>query len=433
MILESAILIGGLFALVVWGFPIAFALALISTVLILVTPRMSLWLLAQRSYAGLDSFVLLAVPFFLLAGKVMEEGGVSERLMKLARPLVGHLKGGLAHVTVVVGMFFAGISGSSTAEAASLTTVFVPAMVRRGFEIRFATSLAAAASVMGVIIPPSILMVIYGAVANVSVGSLLIGGALPGVLVGLALMGMSYLFALWYDLPRESERWPGVRALIPGLKESSLALLIPIIIVGGITGGIFTPTEAALVAAAYALVLVRFVYRTLTWGDLWRIFGETALTSAVILFCVATATVFGYLLAYYRFTNLVAAYFESVTRNPTLIISLIIILFIILGTFLDATPAMLIFVPIVQPVALSVGIHPVHLGVVIVMTLAFGLLTLPYGLCTLTACAIAKVPLSEVLVTLHILMLGVLVVILVAAYWPALVMLLPRLLVPQFL
>ncbi len=186
-------------------------------------------------------------------------------------------------------------------------------------------------------------------------------------------------------------------------------------------------------AAAYALVLVRFVYRTLTWGDLWRIFGETALTSAVILFCVATATVFGYLLAYYRFTNLVAAYFESVTRNPTLIMSLIILLFVILGTFLDATPAMLIFVPIVQPVALSVGIHPVHLGVVIVMTLAFGLLTLPYGLCTLTACAIAKVPLSEILVTLHILMLGVLVVILVAAYWPTLVMLLPRLLVPQFL
>jgi tripartite ATP-independent transporter DctM subunit len=433
MILASLILIGGLFWLVLWGIPIAFALALISTLMILVTPRMSLWLLAQRSYAGLDSFVLLAVPFFLLAGKIMEEGGVSERLMKLATPLVGHIKGGLAHVTVVVGMFFAGISGSSTAEAASLATVFVPAMLRRGFDIRFATSLAAASSVMGVIIPPSILMVIYGAVANVSVGSMLVGGILPGVLVGLSLMGMSYLFAIWYDLPREADRWMGFGAILSGLKECSLALLIPFIIVGGITGGVFTPTEAAAVAAAYSLLLVRFVYRSLTWSDLWRISTETALTSAVILFCVATATVFGYLLAYYRFTNLVTQFFSSMTRDPYLIISLIIILFIILGTFLDATPAMLIFVPIVQPVAVVAGIHPVHLGVVIVMTLAFGLLTLPYGLCTLTACAIAKVPLSEVLVTLHILMVGVLAIILLSAYWPTVVMLLPRILVPQFL
>lgn len=431
--IPTLVLFGGFFVFMGVGIPIAFALILSSLVVLLMNPATPAWVLAQRAVSGIDSFVLVAIPFFILAGDIMNAGGITERLLKLVRPLVGHIRGGLAHVTIVVEMFLSGISGSATADAAALTTVFVPAMVRRGFDIRFATSLAAAASVMGPLIPPSILMVIYGSVANASVGSLLIGGTLPGVLVGLVLMGTSYLFALWYDYPRESERWAGLRALIPGLKESSLALLIPIIVVGGIIGGVFTATEAALVAAVYSLVLVRFVYQTLTWADLWRIFGETALISAVILFCVATATVFGYLLAYYRFTDLVAAYFESVTRNPHLIMSLIIILFLILGTFLDATPALIIFVPIVQPVAVSVGIHPVHLGVVIVMTISLGLLTLPYGLCTLTACAIANVPISEILVTLHILMIGVLVVILLCAYWPALVMLLPRLLVPQYL
>ena len=426
------LVIGGFFALVVLGYPISFALALISLLFMLLDPSIALWIMVQRAIAGLDSFVFMAIPFFVLTGKIMDTGGVSERLVSLARPMVGHIRGGLAHVTVVVGMFFAGISGSSTAESATLSTVFIPAMRRRGYDAAFATSLAAAASTMGIIIPPSILMVIYGAVANVSVGAMFIGGFIPGILIGLSLMAAAYVVARRRGYPPETERWLGAIAILHGLKEAALSLLVPVIVVGGIVGGVFTPTEAAVAAALYALLLTALVYRTVTAAMLMQILVETAQISAVILFCVSTATVFSYLLAYYKLIARVEAGFRAVTQDPVVLMLLIVLLFIVLGTFLDATPAVLIFVPVLQPIAEAVGIHPVHMGVVVVMTMALGLLTLPYGLCALTACAIARIPLADIFKMLHLLMIPIMLIIVLCAVFPSLILVLPKLIVPAW-
>jgi len=431
--IPTLVLFGGFLLFIGIGIPIPFGLILASLVVFLMNPATPAWVLAQRAVSGIDSFVLVAIPFFILAGTIMNAGGITERLLKLAMALVGHIRGGLSHVTVVVGMFFAGISGSSVAESAALSTVFIPSMVRRGYRKDFAVAITACASTMGVIIPPSILMVIYGAVANVSIGALLIGGAVPGVLIGLALLAEGYVIALRHGYPPEVERWLGLRALLVGLKDAILPLGVPFIIVGGILSGYFTPTESAVVATLYAMLITMLIYRTVGWKDLAKLFGEAGLLTALIYITVAAATAFAWLLAFYRIPALITEALLSLTQHPQGIFLLIVALFVFLGTFMDATPAILIFVPIIQPIAASVGIHPIQLGVVVVMTMAFGLLTLPYGLCTLIACGVAEFPVRKVLLMLHLLMLAELLIIVASVFFPNVVLFLPRLLAPQWL
>jgi tripartite ATP-independent transporter DctM subunit len=425
------ILFGGFAVSLLAGIPISYAL-LLGSLLTVLHEGLPTTVVVQQMFTGINGFTLLALPFFFLAGNVMNAGGISERLVKLAMAMVGHFRGGLAHVNVVVGMFFAGISGSSTAEAAGIGTVFIPAMKKRGYDEKFTVCLTACTSTMGVVIPPSILMVVYGATAETSTGALLIGGILPGVLMGLALMAQSYFFTLKYDFPREHPHFLGVRALWEGAKEGIWPLGVPVIIVGGMVGGVFTPTEAASVAAVYALAITLFLYRSLSWGSLPRLFWDTVVQFSQVLFCVAGASIFGWLLAFYQVPTLVTDYMLSLTTDWRLIMLLIVLLYIILGTFMDAIPAILIFVPIIQPVALKVGIHPVHLGVVVVMTLALGLLTLPYGLCSLTACAVAGIPVTRILKLLHIMMIAIFVIIILCALVPGTVLFIPRLLVPRW-
>jgi C4-dicarboxylate transporter DctM subunit len=426
-----ALLFGAFAVALVVGLPISYAL-LLASLLVVLREGLPAAVVIQQMFTGINGFTLLALPFFFLAGNVMNAGGISERLVKLAMALVGHLRGGLAHVNVVVGMFFAGISGSSTAEAAGIGTVFIPAMKKRGYDEKFTVCLTACTSTMGVVIPPSILMVVYGATAETSTGALLIGGILPGTLMGLALMVQSHLFAMRYGFPREHPRFLGMRAIGAGLKEGIWPLGVPVIIVGGMVIGIFTPTEAASVAAVYALGITLFLYRSLAWRALPTLFAETVIQFSQVLFCVAGASIFGWLLAFYQVPDLVTSFILSLTTNWRLIMLLIVLLYIILGTFMDAIPAILIFVPIIQPVALKVGIHPVHLGVVIVMTLALGLLTLPYGLCTLTACSVAGIPVTRILKLLHIMMIAIIVIILICAMVPWTVLAIPKLLVPKW-
>jgi tripartite ATP-independent transporter DctM subunit len=426
-------LLFGSFALALaLGAPISFAL-LLSSLLVLIQADLPSAVLVQQMFNGINAFPLLALPFFFLAGNVMNAGGISERLVKLAMALVGHFRGGLAHVNVVVGMFFAGISGSSTAEAAGIGTVFIPAMKRRGYEENFSVCLTACTSTMGVVIPPSILMVIYGATAGASTGALLIGGIVPGVLMGLSLMICASAFARRYDFPREHPRFPGLRAVWEGAREGIWPLGVPFIIVGGMMGGVFTPTEAASVAAVYALGITLALYRSTSWGSLPGLLADTVIQFSQVLFCVAGASIFGWLLAFYRVPDLVTEFVLGLTTDWRLIMLFTVLLFIILGTFMDAVPAILIFVPIVQPIALQVGIHPVHLGVVVVMTLALGLLTLPYGLCALTACAVAGIPVTRILKLLHLMMIPIFVVIVLCALVPGAVLAVPRLLVPRWL
>jgi tripartite ATP-independent transporter DctM subunit len=426
-----ALLFGTFTVALLAGIPISYAL-LLASLLVVLQEGLPTTVVVQQMFTGINGFTLLALPFFFLAGNVMNAGGISERLVKLAMALVGHLRGGLAHVNVVVGMFFAGISGSSTAEAAGIGTVFIPAMKRRGYDENFTVVLTACTSTMGVVIPPSILMVVYGATAETSTGALLIGGILPGVLMGLALMVQSHFFALKYDFPREHPRFLGWRALWAGVKEGIWPLGVPVIIVGGMVVGIFTPTEAASVAAVYALAITLLLYRSLAWSSLPRLFAETVIQFSQVLFCVAGASIFGWLLAFYRVPELVTDFMLGVTTDWRVIMLLIVLLYIILGTFMDAIPAILIFVPILQPIALKVGIHPVHLGVVIVMTLALGLLTLPYGLCALTACAVAGIPVTRILKLLHLMMIAIIVIIIVCALVPDTVLAIPKLLVPKW-
>ena len=414
------------------GVPIAFALLLSSLLVIYVADLPSV-VMIQQMFNGINTFTLLALPFFFLAGNVMSDGGISERLVKLAMALVGHLRGGLAHVNVVVGMFISGISGSSTADAAAIGAVFFPAMKRRGYDERFSVCLTACTSTMGVVIPPSILMVIYGATAGVSTGALLLGGILPGVLMGLALMVQSHFFAVKYNFPREHPRFLGMRAVGQGLKQAAWPMGVPVIIVAGMVGGVFTPTESAAVAAVYALFVTLFVLRTLRWRALPKLFGETTIQFSQILFCVGGAMIFGWILAYYQVPDMVTGFILGFTRDKLVVMLLIVILNVVLGTFMDAIPAILIFVPILHPLGVEVGIHPVHLGVVVVMTQAFGLLTPPLGMSAMTACAVAGIPLSRIQKLLHLMMLPILVVCFLCALAPWTVLAIPRLLVPAWL
>ena len=414
------------------GAPITVALGLSSLLVMVLDPNIPLWIAIQRSYNAVDNFVLLAIPFFILSGSIMNEGGITRRLMKLAMALVGHIKGGLAHVTVVVGMIFAGISGSSTAEAAALSTVFIPPMWERGYRKNFAVAITACASSLGVIIPPSILVVIYAAVANISVGALLIAQALPGVLMGFSLMAFAYVIALMYDYPRESEHWLGFRALLDGLKEAILPAGVPIIIIGGIVGGVFTATESAVIATVYALFITIGVYRSLKVDRLVKVFSEAGHLTAVILFCVAAASIFGWLLAFYRVPDNLTAWFLQHSTSPTVFILLVILLFSILGTFMDAVPAIIVFTPMILPIGKALGVHPIHLGAIVVMTMAMGLLTLPYGLCVLIACAVSKFPVSKVLGVLYFLMIPIFIIILLCAFFPSIVLIVPRILVPRW-
>jgi tripartite ATP-independent transporter DctM subunit len=427
-----AILFLGFSVLICTGAPITVALALSSLLVMVLDPSIPMWIAIQRSYNGVDNFVLLAIPFFILSGSIMNEGGITQRLMKLALALVGHIKGGLAHVTIVVGMIFAGISGSSTAEAAALSTVFIPPMWERGYRKNFAVAITACAASLGVIIPPSILVVVYAATANISVGALLIAQALPGVLMGLSLMVFSYGISIVCNYPRESEHWLGVRALLDGLKEAILPAGVPIIIIGGITMGVFTATEAAIVATVYALFITVVVYHSLSFDKLVKAFAEAGHLTAVILFCVAAASIFGWLLAFYRVPDTLTRWFLHFSSSPMVFILLVIALFSILGTFMDAIPAIIVFTPMLLPIAKALDVHPVHLGAVVVMTMAMGLLTLPYGLCVLIACAISKFPVSKVLGILYFLMIPIFLIILLCAIFPGIVLIVPRILVPKW-
>jgi tripartite ATP-independent transporter DctM subunit len=423
----------GAFALcIAAGVPVSFALFLAS-ILTVLWEGLPLAVVAQQMFNGINAFTLLALPFFFLAGNLMNVGGISERLIQMAMALVGHLRGGLGQVNIVVSMIFAGLSGSSTADTAGVGSVLIPAMLKRGYSVETTVAITAASSTMGVIIPPSILMVIYGATAGASIGALFLGGALPGILIGLTQMVFTWALAVRHDYPRESERWVGLARTWQAVRAGLLALFLPGIIIGGIVFGVFTPTEAAAVAAVYACVVTLGVYRTLRWRDLGPLLGDTVMQFSLVLFCVAGAAIFGWLLAFYQLPNLVKDYILAITTEPTGVLLLVVLLFTLLGTFMDAVPAILIFVPIVQPVAEQVGVHPVHLGVVVVMTLAMGLVTPPYGLCLLLACGIARVPVMQVMPMMLVLIASILLIILLATFVPAIVLVVPRLLVPAWL
>ena len=305
-------------------------------------------------------------------------------------------------------------------------------MRKRGYDDRFSVCLSACTATMGAVIPPSILMVIYGATPGVSIGARRIGGILPGVLMGLSLMLQSYFFARKYDFPCEHPKFLGMRAIAEGLREAAWPLGVPVIIVVGMVGGVFTPTESASIAAVYSLFIALVVLKTLKPRQLPKILAESTIQFSQVMFCLGGASIFGWLLAYYQVPQLVTDFIVSFTRDPLAIMVLIVVVNILLGTFMDALPAILIFVPIIHPLAVAVGIHPVHLGVVVVMTQSFGLLAPPLGMVAMTACAVAGVPMMKMHKLLHIMMVPLLIVIILCSLMPWTVLALPKLLVPKW-
>jgi tripartite ATP-independent transporter DctM subunit len=421
----GAIILFGLFILlVILGVPVAISLGLASLGTILYVGKPAV-LAVERMFATVEYFPLLAIPFFLMAGSIMNRGGITDAFVNLSKTWVGHIPGGLGHVVVVVNMLMGGVSGAATADLAAVGPIMIPSMEKTGFSLRFAAALNAAASTMGPIIPPSIIMVVYGAVAGLSVGALFLAGFIPGVLMGVGQMILVYWHARRHRMERT--QWVGIKTMLRAVPPAVLPLGIPVLIIGGILGGIFTATEAAAVATVYALLVTVGIQRTIRVRELGKLFKEAAITVSTVLFCIAGAVLFGWLITFLRIPDLVIRTMHSVGSSRMLAFAFIISLFLILGTFLDGIPIVIIFVPITDAVGKAVGIDPLHLGMVSVLTIVIGLLTPPFGLCLMMGAGLAGLTVMEVFFEL-LPLIGLLVAtVALLAIFPQLSLAIPRL------
>ena len=413
-------------ALVVINIPIAFAMGLASIFALLLQGNIPLVVVPQKIFTGCDSFPLLAVPFFILAGALMDTGGISLRLVRLAHALVGHFRNGLGMVSIVSEIFFSGISGSTAADTAAIGSIMIPAMNQAGYSRARATAIVCAACGMGILVPPCIAMVVYGGVANASIGSLFAGGFLPAFIMASALMIQLHIQARRAGvLPG---KWPGGKPLAKAFKESLLALFMPLIIFGGILGGVCTPTEAAVLAVIYGLVIGGCVYREITPSKLKEILLETGLITGKVMIMVGMASVFAWISARGQVLQALASFIQSLGGGKILFLFSINIAFLFLGAVLEGVPALIMTVPILLPIASHLGIDPVHFGIILIANMGIGLFLPPVGLGVFIGCSIGKVTVSEVAKPL-LPYLGVnFATVLLITYWPWLTMAIPGLL-----
>ena len=414
----------GLLSLMALNIPVALCMAGVAVGYLLLTGSAPIELVVQRMINGADSFVLLAIPFFLLAGSLMNAGGVTRRLMEFARSLVGHIAGGLSHVTVVTNMIMAGMSGSAVADCTGTGSILIPAMIRERYSPAFAAAITATASTIGPIIPPSIPMVIYAAIVNTSVARMFLGGFVPGVLMGLFLIGIGYGISRRRGYPREPRA--SLRHLLGSAKESILALMMPVIVLGGILGGAFTPTEAAVVAALYAFVLGAFVYGELQLRHLPAVAEEVIVGTAGVMLIVAAATPFGWLLAAERAPQALAAAF-SVLTQPWQLLLAINLLLLLLGCFMESLSILIILSPVLAPIIAAAGINDTHFGVVLVLNLMIGAVTPPVGVLMYIVCRIAQVSIVDFTREAFLPILALIAVLMLITFYPPLVVWLPNL------
>lgn len=414
-----------LFALLlILGAPIAICLGVSSVAAMLVQgagrPIVTIMSgLPQLFAAATSKFVLLAIPFFILAGNIMEKAQISKKLIRLAEACVGHTKGGLAIVCVIVSCFFAAISGSGPATVAALGLVMIPGMIRSGYSPAFSAALMGCAGAIGVIIPPSITFVVYGSIADTSIGDLFKAGVVPGLIMGAALIIAALLVGRKTELkslPKASwrERWEA-------FKDAFWGLLMPVIILGGIYGGIFTPTEAAAVAVVYGLIVGLFLYKTIKIKDLYALIIDSASTTATVMFITASASLFAYVLTRARLDVAISSGLINLSGGSTFVFFLIVnVILLIAGCFLDSTSALYIFTPLFVPVAQALGIDMIHLGVVMIVNLAIGLFTPPVGVNLYVACGVAKVDLKQISISVIPLLVAAILVLLLITYIPSL-------------
>ena len=427
--MAALILFGAFFILIALRVPVAFALGLACLPLLAYDPRLSPMVLFNETFKSYNSFILLAVPFFLLAANLMNAGCITDRLVRFSRALVGHFPGGLAQVNVVLSIFFAGISGSSTADAASQSKIFIEAQTKEGYDLSFSVAITAVSAVLAVIIPPSILMIVWGGVLTVSIGALFLAGIIPGLLIGFVQMATVHAYAKLRNYPTYPRAT--FREFLASAAVSIPALLMPIIIVGG--KGWFTATESAGIAVIYAIILCAFFYRELTFKGFYEALLDTGRLAGVALFCVGTASAFGWLLAYYQIPKAILAGVGAWQMGLYETGFFIAFVFLVVGCFLDAIPAIIIVGTILQPLAQAVHMHPVHFAMVGIVSLAFGLVTPPYGLCLMISCSVAGIRMIDALKDTIIMLLPMLGVLALVILWPEVVLFLPKIVSPEFL
>lgn len=429
---EAALIMFGTFAvLVVLRIPVSFALGLACVPIMLLDERMTPILLTNEMWKSYNSFILLAVPFFLLAANLMNAAGITQRLVDLSRAAVGHLPGGLGHVNVLVSMLFAGISGSSTADAAGIGSLMIPAMKKQGYDASFSVAITACSSVMGVIIPPSIMMIVWGGLMSVSIGGLFMAGIVPGIVIAMLMLGTVLVYAKRRGYPVYERAT--AQEFLKALGSAALALVTPAIIVGGIVGGFFTPTEASVIAVVYSAVLGGLIYRSITLRQFPEVFYQSARFAAISLFCIGTASAFGWLLAYYRVPQALVDVMAGWGTGRIGTGFLIAASFLFVGMFIDAIPAIIILGTVLVPLADNVGMHPIHFAIIGVISLAFGLVTPPYGLCLLISCSLGEIKVVDALKDVGIILLPMIILLVVVIVFPEFVLFLPRWVTPQFL
>ena len=422
----ALILFGSLIILFLLKVPIGFSLILSSVITLIICSGTPLQIIPQRLFTATDSFPYMAIPFFILAGTLMSQGGISQRLIALCNALVGHYSGGLGLVSILACMFFAAISGSAAATTAAIGGIMIPEMVSSHYDRDFSAAINAAGGTMGVIIPPSIPFVTYGVLAGASISTLFIAGIGPGIVMGLALMVVVVTVSKRRGY-REKKRATGKEKL-EAFKHSVLALLMPIIVLGGIYAGIFTATEAAVVSVVYAFVVGKFIYRNITWKSLSVILRDAAVSTAAILLLISSAAVFGWILTSNNIPAMIAKAILGVSNNKIIVLLLINLLLLIVGTFLDTVAALIILVPILFPIASAIGISAVHFGIIMCVNLAVGMITPPFGCCLFVACGVANIKLERIVKEV-LPFIGVLViVILLVTYVEPIAMFLPHLL-----
>jgi len=429
MTIMTILFIGILIFLFLLGMPVAFGLGVTAFIMAILMEKslfdINYGIIAQRIFYGPNNFLILAVPFFLLAGRLMNTSGITTRIYNFADALVGHVQGGLGQVNVLGSMIFAGMTGVGTSDAAGLGTVEIKAMRDAGYDDDFTVAITAASATIGPIIPPSVPLVIYGVLATVSVGRLLIGGIIPGILMGLALMVMVSFYAKKRRYPKRNRT--NFKELLKTFRQAFLPLMTPVILVGGMISGVFTPTEAAAVAALYSFVLGVFVYREISLSNFWVIIKETAKDTAIIMFIVACALYYGWVLIRSRIPIILLEELTAITTDPLIILFILNGFFLIVGCFMETIAAMSILVPVLTPLIQKVGIDPLHFGLVMVLNLVIGLITPPFGMVLFVLDKVSGVPIYRIVKATLPFIIPLLVVLILITIYPPLVTFLPNL------
>jgi C4-dicarboxylate transporter DctM subunit len=406
------------------GVPIAFVLGLTPVVALLYAGETPLMLAAQRIFTGMDNPVLMAIPFFILAGNIMTAGGLTRRLVTFCKVLVGPVRGGLAYINVVISMIFAGITGAAVADTSAIGSILIPAMEREGYDVEFSSAVTATSSTIGPVIPPSIPFIIYGVLGEVSIAFLFLAGIIPGLLLGLFQMGIVAYYARKRNYPKGS--LPSAREALRAICDAALVLMMPVIILGGILSGVFTPTESACIAVFYAFAISFFVYRGIALRELPRIIVDSGVTSALVMLVIGTASIFSWVLASEEIPQSICATILNVTHNRVLILLFVNIVLLIVGTFMETTASLIILIPVLLPLMTRIGVDPLHFGVILVLNLVIGLTTPPVGVCLFIACGIGKISLERISRAILPFILASIAVLVIATYWQWLIMFIPK-------